>query len=183
MINEIFLDSKFKMNKTIDHFSHEVTLIRTGRATSSLLENIKVDYFGTSVPLKNIAHITVPEPQSLLVQAFDPNSLDMIEKAIVKSEVGLTPNNDGSIIRVNVPVLTEERRKELIKYVQKIAEENRVSIRNIRRYVNDQLKNLEKKHVSEDEIKRGLHNIQELTNQFIDQINSIVDRKEKEILL
>ena len=183
MENEIYSDIKSKMIKTIEHYSHEVAIIRTGRASSDILDTIKVDYYGTLSPLKNIAHVSVPEAQSILIQPFDPSSLESIEKAITVSDLGLSPNNDGNLIRLNIPALTEERRKDLVKLVHKTIEEGRIAVRNLRRDANEQFKTLEKKHeISEDNLKRCLDNIQELTDDFIKKLNTIQDDKEKEIL-
>ena len=146
-------------------------------------DRVKVDYYGTSTPLNNIAHITVPEGQLIVIQPFDPSSLEIIEKAIMSSDVGLTPNNDGSVIRLNIPSLTEERRKELVKVVHKIIEEGRVAVRNIRRDANDLLKKSEKDHdLSEDNLKRATDNIQEMTDEYIKNLNQIQDAKEKDIM-
>jgi len=183
MENEIYSDIKNKMIKTVEHYNHEVAIIRTGRASTDILDTVKVDYYGTLSPLKNIAHVSVPEPQSILIQPFDPTSLESIEKAITVSDLGLSPNNDGNLIRLNIPALTEERRKDLVKVVHKTIEEGRIAIRNLRRDANEQLKNLEKEHeLSEDNLKRSLDNIQELTDDFIKKLNNIQDEKEKEIL-
>ena len=183
MVNEIHLNTKNRMIKTIEHYSHEVAIIRTGRASVDILDSVKVDYYGTPSPLKNIAHISIPEPQSIMIQPFDPTSLEAIERAIVSSDLGLSPNNDGNIIRLNIPALTEERRQELVKVVHKIIEEGRIAIRNLRRDANEELKDLEKKHeLSEDNLERGLDNIQELTDDFIKKINEVQDSKEKDIL-
>ena len=183
MINELFLDVKDRMNKAVEHYRYEVASIRTGRASVSIMDGIKVDYYGTQTPLNNIAHITVPEGQLIVIQPFDPSSLEFIEKAIISSDVGLTPNNDGNVIRLNIPSLTEERRKELVKVVHKIIEEGRVAIRNIRRDANDHLKKSEKDHdLSEDNLRRATDNIQEMTDDHIKNLNQIQDAKEKEIL-
>ena len=183
MENEIYSDIKNRMIKTVEHYSHEVAIIRTGRASTDILDTVKVDYYGTLSPLKNIAHVSVPEAQSILIQPFDPTSLEAIERAITASDLGLSPNNDGNLIRLNIPTLTEERRKELVKVVHKIIEDGRIAIRNLRRDANEHLKELEKKHeMSEDNLKRSLDNIQELTDEFIKKFNDIQDFKEKEIL-
>jgi len=183
MINELFIDVKDRMNKAIDHYRHEVSTIRTGRASTSILDGIKVDYYGTQSPLSNIAHVTVPAGQLIVIQPFDPSSLELIEKAIIGSDVGITPNNDGNVIRLNIPSLTEERRKELMKVVKKIIEEGRVAIRNIRRDANDYVKKSEKDHdLSEDNLKRATDNIQEMTDEYIKNLNQIQETKEKEIL-
>jgi len=182
MINELFIDIKERMNKAIEHYRHELSSIRTGRASTSILDGVKVDYYGTPTPLNNIAHVTVPEGQLIVIQPFDPNSLETIEKAIIASDIGLNPNNDGNVIRLQIPSLTEERRKELIKVVHKIVEEGRVSIRNIRRDANDHLKKAEKEHdLSEDNLKRAMDNIQEMTDENIKNLNEVQDHKEKEI--
>ena len=183
MINELFIDVKDRMNKAVEHYRHEVSTIRTGRASTSILDGVKVDYYGTQSPLSNIAHITVPEGQLIVIQPFDPSSLEFIEKAIIASDVGITPNNDGNVIRLNIPSLTEERRKELMKVVNKIIEEGRVAVRNIRRDANDHLKQSEKDHdLSEDNLKRATDNIQEMTDEHIKSLNTIQEAKEKEIL-
>ena len=183
MINELFIDVKDRMNKAVEHYRHEVSTIRTGRASTSILDGVKVDYYGTQSPLSNIAHVTVPEGQLIVIQPFDPSSLEFIEKAIIASDVGITPNNDGNVIRLNIPSLTEERRKELMKVVNKIIEEGRVAVRNIRRDANDHLKQSEKDHdLSEDNLKRATDNIQEMTDEHIKSLNAIQEAKEKEIL-
>ena len=183
MINEIFVDIKNRMNKAVEHYRHEVSTIRTGRASANILDGVKVDYYGSPTPLNNIAHVTVPEGQLIVIQPFDPGSLEFIEKAIMSSDVGLTPNNDGSVIRLNIPSLTEERRKELVKVVHKIIEEGRVAIRNIRRDANELLKQSKKEHdLSEDNLRRATDNIQELTDENIKNLNQIQEAKEKDIL-
>ena len=183
MINELFIDVKDRMNKAVEHYRHEVSTIRTGRASTSILDAVKVDYYGSPTPLNNIAHVTVPEGQLIVIQPFDPSSLEFIEKAILSSDVGLMPNNDGSVIRLNIPSLTEERRKELVKVVHKIIEEGRIAVRNIRRDANDLLKKSEKEHdLSEDNLRRATDNIQEMTDEHIKNLNQIQDAKEKEIL-
>lgn len=183
MSEEIYNECKERMDKTILHYHSEISTIRTGRASTALLDSIKVDFYGTINPLNNIALISVPEPHLITIQPYDPNALEAIEKAITSSDVDLTPNNDGTIIRLSIPPLTEERRKEFIKLVHKIIEEGRVSIRNIRRDSNDKLKEMEKNHeISEDNLKIELDNIQDLTNDHIDKLNKMQDNKEKEIL-
>ena len=183
MINELFVDVKDRMNKAVEHYRHEVSTIRTGRASANILDVVKVDYYGTPTPLNNIAHVTVPEGQLIVIQPFDPSSLEFIEKAIMSSDVGLTPNNDGSVIRLNIPTLTEERRKDLVKVVHKIIEEGRVAVRNIRRDANDLLKKSEKDNdLSEDNLRRATDNIQEMTDEHIKSLNQIQEAKEKDIL-
>ena len=184
MINDIFINTKERMEKALSHCREEVATVRTGRASSSILDLIKVDYYGTMTPLTNMAHVSVPEAQLIVIQPFDPTSLESIERAILNSDVGLTPNNDGSVIRLNIPSLTEERRKEFIKVVHKMIEDGRVSIRNIRRDVNDYLKKIEKDgELSEDNLKRALENVEETTDQFIKELNDLQEMKEKELMI
>jgi len=184
MINEIFINLKDKMNKVIEHFTQEISVIRTGRASTNMLDIVKVDYYGTPTPLKNISNITSPDPQSILIQPFDPTSIEAIEKGIIASDLGMAPSNDGNVVRLSVPVLTEERRTELIKVIHKIIEEGKVGIRNLRRDANEQLKKLEKdKELSEDNLKRALDNVQEDTDTYIEKLNTILEIKEKELTL
>ena len=184
MQQEIFSEAKNKMSKAIEHYKQEVSFIRTGRASTHILNPVKVDYYGTPTPLNNVANITIPEAQLISIQPFDPSSIELIEKAITESDIGLTPSNDGNIIRLNIPTLTEERRKELVKQVHKIIEDGKIAVRNIRRDANDQLKKLEKSHdLSEDNLKRELDNIQEITNQNISRLDEVQSNKEKEILV
>ena len=184
MVDEIYQNTKERMDKAITHFQSELTSIRTGRASTSLLDNIMVEFYGTMSPLKNIALISAPDAQLITVQPYDPNALEAIEKAISSSDVGINPNNDGNIIRLSVPPLTEERRKDLIKLVHSIIEDGRVSIRNIRRDANEKLKLLEKNHdLSEDNLKIELDNIQEITDEYIKKLNNVQDLKEKDISL
>ena len=184
MINDIFVDIKDRMTKAVDHCRQEVSTVRTGRASSNILDLIKVDYYGSMTPLSNMAHVSVPEAQLIVVQPFDPTSLEPIERAILNSDLGITPNNDGSVIRLNIPSLTEERRKEFVKIVHKMIEDGRVSIRNIRRDVNDHLKKLEKEgELSEDNLKRALDNVQESTDAFIKELNNLQEMKENELMI
>jgi|TARA_B110000196_G_scaffold108533_1_gene94017 ribosome recycling factor len=184
MINDIFVDIKDRMKKAVDHCRQEVSTVRTGRASSNILDLIKVDYYGSMTPLTNMAHVSVPEAQLIVVQPFDPTSLEPIERAILNSDVGLTPNNDGNVIRLNIPSLTEERRKEFVKIVHKMIEDGRVTMRNIRRDVNDHLKKMEKDgELSEDNLKRALENVQESTDEFIKELNDLQEMKEKELMI
>ena len=184
MINDIFIDIKERMTKAVDHYRQEVSTVRTGRASSNILDLIKVDYYGTMTALSNMAHVSVPEAQMIVVQPFDPTTLESIERAISNSDVGLTPNNDGNVIRLNIPSLTEERRKEFVKVVHKMIEDGRVAIRNIRRDVNDHLKKMEKDgELSEDNLKRALDNVQETTDGFIKELNALQEMKEKELMI
>lgn len=184
MFKELFNNTEIKMKKTVEHLLQELSIISTGRASANLLDSVKVDYYGSIVPINNLAHVSAPDPQSIVVQAFDPGSLELIEKAIQNSDLGFTPNNDGNVIRINIPALTEERRNEMVKIVHKVAEENRISIRNARRDANDSIKKQQASDgVSEDEVKIWLHNTQELTDKFVKEINDIALNKEKEILI
>jgi len=184
MINDIFVDVKERMAKALDHYRQEVSTVRTGRASSNILDLIKVDYYGTMTALNNMANVSVPEAQLIVVQPFDPTSLESIERAILNSDLGLTPNNDGNVIRLNIPSLTEERRKEFVKIVHKMIEDGRVAIRNIRRDVNDHLKKMEKDgNLSEDNLKRALDNVQETTDEFIKELNALQEMKEKELMI
>ena len=183
MVEKIYNDVKNNMQKTIEHYQKEVSKIRTGRASSTMLDSILVDYYGTPQPLKNMSNVSTPEAQLIVITPFDPSSLEMIEAAISSADLGMSPNNDGSVIRLNVPVLTEERRKDLVKILHQTIEEGRVSIRNIRRDGNDQIKKLQSdENLSEDNVKIELDNIQDLTNQYIEKLNSLQSDKEKEIM-
>ena len=171
------------MRKSVEAAQRTFNTIRTGRANPSLLDRVTVEYYGADTPLKSLATISIPDSQTISIQPFDQGSLSLIEKAIATSALGLTPNNDGHVIRLNIPSLTEERRQELVKQVHGIVEDGRIAIRNIRRDSNDQLKKLEKSHdMSEDNLKRALDNIQEITNQHIETLNQIQADKEKELL-
>ena len=157
MINEIFRETQVKMAKVVEHYINEVATIRTGRANPGLVEPVRVDYYGSMSPLKNIAQISTPEPQVIVIQPFDPTSLELIERAITNSDIGLTPNNDGQIIRINIPPLTDDRRKEYVKLAHNMIEEGRVAVRNTRRESNDNLKKINKEHeLSDDNLKRSL---------------------------
>jgi len=180
----IFSEAKNKMEKALEHYKHEVSFIRTGRASTQILNPVKVDYYGVPTPLNNVANITIPEAQLISIQPFDPSTIELIEKAIIESDIGLNPSNDGNIIRLNIPSLTEERRKELVKQVDKIIEDGKIAIRNIRRDANEQLKKLEKSHdLSEDNLKRELGNIQELTDTHISSLDEVQKSKEQELLI
>ena len=183
MVNEIFKDIKERMGKAVEHNRNEVATIRTGRASINILDPVKVDYYGSLQPLKTVAQISVPEAQTITIQPFDPNSIELIEKAIVSSDIGINPNNDGNIIRLVIPALTEDRRKELVRVVHKIVEEGRISVRNVRRDGNDQLKKINNSNeLSDDNLKRALEDIQEMTNKHIEELNELQKNKEKEIM-
>ncbi len=183
MANEVVKTAKAKMEKAIKALEKEFAHVRTGRATPALLDGIKVSYYGSEMPLDQVATISVPEARTIAIQPWDVNVLPEIEKAILASELGLTPTNDGKIIRVAVPPLTEERRKELVKLVKKMGEEAKVAIRNIRRDANEKLKKQKKaKEISEDEQFRLQDEVQKLTDSFTKQVDQVVGDKEKEIL-
>ncbi len=171
------------MAKTLAAIQSDLNKIRTGRASLAIFDGIRVEYYGTPTPLNQVATMAIPESRLVTIKPWDTSIIGEIEKAILKSELGVTPINDGKIIRITIPKLTEERRKELVKLVRKKGEEGKVAIRNIRREANDWFKTLEKeKAISEDELHKGLEEIQELTNEFIKKIDEILEEKEKEIL-
>lgn len=183
MLNQVYQEMERKMAKAAETLKAEFAGIRTGRANPALLEGIKVQSYGALVPLNQVAGVSVPEPRLLVIQPWDKNALPEIEKAILKSELGLTPMNDGRVIRLPIPTLTEERRRELSKVVKKMAEDHKVAVRNIRREANDEIKKLEKdKKISEDESKKALERTQELTDKAIKGIDEVLAKKEKEIM-
>lgn len=171
-----------KMNKAVSVLKEELAGIRTGRATPALLSRIVVDYYGTQVPINQLASFSVPEPRTLVIQPFDKGAIGSMEKAILASDVGITPSNDGQVIRLNFPPLTEERRKELIKTVHHRGEEGRVAVRNVRRHSKEGLEKLEHDHtISEDDLKRAEKELQKLTDQHVAEIDEIVAHKEQEL--
>ena len=182
MIKDLLRETEDKMKKAIEALEADLRTVRTGRATPALVERVMVQYYGTPTPLEQLATISAPEPQLLTIRPYDPASLKDIERAILASELGLTPNNDGKIIRLVIPRLTQERRVELVKVVHKRLEEARVSVRNIRREAMNDLKDFEKdKLVSEDEADRGRDDLQELTDRYVKKVDESGARKEKEI--
>jgi ribosome recycling factor len=182
-IKKMVVDAKQRMDASVETVRRELSAMRTGRASLSMLDSIKVDYYGTPTPLNQVGNLGVPDPTLITVQPWDPSTLVMIEKAIRGSELDLNPQNDGKVIRIPIPPLTEERRKVLVKGAHKHAEEGRVAIRNVRRDVNDHLKKLLKSHeVSEDDEKHAMTEVQKLTDQHIEKINEILKTKEAEIL-
>ncbi len=171
------------MKKAVDLLAKEYATMRAGRASPALLEKVFVDYYGTPTPVNQLATISVPEPRLLVVQPWDKNILPQIEKAILKSDLGVTPTSDGRLIRIAIPPLTQEKRKELVKVLHKKAEETRVAVRNVRREANEQVKAEEKKGaLSEDEAKRALDEIQKLTDKYIKRIDEMLEAKEKEVM-
>lgn len=183
MIKETMADAKGRMTKATEDLRAELASVRTGRASTALLEHLKVEYYGTPTPLNQVATLGVPDPSMLTVQPWDPSLLTVIEKVIRSSDLGLNPVNDGKILKVPIPPLTEERRKELVKHVHKVLENHRTAVRNIRRDANDSLKGLLKeKKISEDDERRGLDEVQKLTDEFMGKIDAQGKSKEREIL-
>ncbi|MBE0425419.1 MAG: ribosome recycling factor [Nitrospirae bacterium] len=183
MEQELKRDINARMTRTIDALKKEFASVRTGRASLALLDEIMVNYYDTLTPLQQLASMSIPDSKQIAIQSWDPKIIPDIEKAILKSDLGLTPINDGRMIRINIPPLTEERRKQLVKAVRKKAEEAKVAIRNIRRDIIDELKKIEKqKHLSEDDVKRSLDEIQKITDSFIRKVDEILGNKEKEIM-
>ena len=183
MSSEVIMEIAEKMDKSLEAFKQELTRIRTGRASLSLLDGIKVEAYGSSMPLNQVGTLTIPESRQIVIQPWDPQVMSGIEKAILKSELGLTPVNDGKVIRINIPQLTEERRKELVKVVKKIAEEYRVAVRNHRRDAIDTLKKLKKsKDISEDELFKLQDEAQKETDSYVAKIDEVAAEKENEVM-
>ena len=182
-MQDVLKDIDGKMTAAIESVSREFASVRTGRASTALLDTVRVDYYGTLTPVNQVASISVPDARTLLIQPWEATQLQAIERAIIKSDLGLNPANDGRLIRLTMPTLTEERRKQLAKTVHKIAEEGRVAIRNIRREANDKLKGMTKdKKVSEDDERRGHDQIQKTTDRFVSKVDELLKKKEQEIL-
>jgi len=183
MIDAVKDEAKEKMGKSINSLKSELKKVRTGRASLSLLDDIKVEYYGSMTPLNQLATLSIPESRLITIQPWDVSSVNTIEKAILKSNIGLTPSNDGKIIRITIPPLTEERRKDIVKQVNKMCEDYRVAIRNVRRDANDMLKQLKKDgDASEDEVFKAQEDVQKLTDEHIKMIDDIYKEKEKEVL-
>lgn len=183
MIDELRQDTQNRMDKSIDALKHELSRVRTGRASLSLLDGIRVDYYGTPTPLNQMASLSIPESRLILIQPWDTSVIKEIEKALLKSDLGLTPSSDGKVVRIAIPPLTEERRKQLVKVVYKIGEEHKVAVRNIRREANEMLKTFKKdSEISEDDAFKAQEETQKITDAFIRQIDDTVKAKEKEIL-
>lgn len=174
---------KAKMDKTIEALKFEFTTIRAGKANPQMLDKIRVDYYGTPTPINQVGSISVPEPRTLMINPWDKSAMKEIEKAIRNSDLGFNPTNDGEVIRISVPALTEERRKELCKQAKKAAEEFKVRIRNERRDANDKLKKLEKEgEITEDDLKKAQDNVQKMTDKYTKEIDTLLDAKEKDIM-
>jgi ribosome recycling factor len=183
MAEDIFEDGERRMQKAVEVLRQDLSAIRTGRASPALIERIQVDYYGVPTPINQVASISIPEARLLVIQPWDRKLLTDIEKAIQKSDLGINPNNDGQVIRLNVPPLNEERRREMVKSVHKKLDEHKVAVRNIRRDVHDKLRDREKKkEISEDELKRSTDRLQKLTDRFVDEMEKVGKTKELEIL-
>lgn len=183
MSEKVINDLEEKMDKSLKNLQGDLNKVRTGRASLALFDDIRMDYYGTPTPLNQMATLSVPESRLIIIQPWDPNMIGEIEKAILKSELGVTPTNDGKIIRLTIPRLTEERRRELVKIIKKMGEGGKVAIRNIRRDANEDLKDMEReKLISQDELHQHLDKIQKVTDGFIQKIDEALNAKEKEIL-
>ncbi|TRZ65892.1 ribosome recycling factor [bacterium] len=183
MIKDILKQSGDRMSKAVEHIGAEFVKIRTGKASVGLLEGIKVDYYGTPTPVNQVGNLSTPDVHTITVQPWDKTVIPAIEKAILNSNLGLNPSNDGTVVRIPIPALNEERRKDLVKLIKKMAEEGRVAVRNIRRDEIEKLKKTEKsEHISEDDRKHGENEIQKLTDKYIKEIDEVLAKKEKEIM-
>ncbi len=183
MTKDVIASMKKNMEKTIDSLRKEYQKVRTGRASTALLEDIKVVYYDSPTPINQVAAIAVPEARVITIQPWEAKLLPLIEKAILNANIGLTPSNDGKLIRLSLPPLTEERRKEIVKQLKKMAEESKIAVRNIRRDAIDSLKKLEKdKKISEDDLKRAEKDVQDVTNGFIAKVDEVLAAKEKEVM-
>ena len=183
MIGEIMSDARTAMDKAVKAFKKELTRVRTGRASITLLDDVRVDYYGVPTPLNQVATLSVPEPRLITVQPWEKNLVPVIEKALFKADLGLTPSSDGLLIRLPVPALTEDRRREMAKSIKRMGEDAKISVRSARRDANDTLKMLEKeKEITEDDLKRTEKDVQQLTDEFVGLIESVVENKEKEIM-
>lgn len=183
MISDLVQDAERRMSKAVEAAQHDYQTIRTGRANPALLERINVEYYGSTMPVNQVATISVPEPRMIMIAPWDKTAIPHIERAIIKSDLGLTPMSDGNVVRLNIPQLTEERRKDLIKLLHRKAEEHRVAVRNIRRDANEHLKQAEKSgEAPEDDVHRAQDQIQKLTDKYIEQIDQITKSKEAELM-
>lgn len=183
MISDVMNETERKMKKAVEAAQQDYTTIRTGRANPVLLEKVTVDIYGSAMPINQLATVSVPEPRQLVIAPWDKSAIPAIERAIQKSDLGLTPSSDGNVVRLNIPHLTEERRKEMIKLLHKKAEEHRVAVRNVRREANEDLKKLEKAHeASEDDVRRATEQVQKMTDKYIEQIDEITRIKEAELM-
>jgi len=183
MRDRVISEAKKRMAQSLENTQHEFNTIRTGRASAALLDNVYIDYYGTRTILKHAANISIPEARMILISPYDPKFLKEIETQIIKSDLGINPTNDGKVIRLAIPPLNEERRRELVKLVKKVAEDGRVAIRNIRRDANDEFRKMESDgEITEDDLINSQKEVQEVTDEFIEKINTALDQKEKEIM-
>jgi ribosome recycling factor len=181
VIDELLGEAETKMHQAVEHLQGEFATVRTGRANAGILHRVMVDYYGAPTPLQQLASVSVPEPQLLVIQPYDRSSLNGIERAIQMSSLGLNPSNDGTIIRLSFPPLTEERRRELIKLVRHLAEEGRVAVRNVRRHSKSDMESLQGE-ISEDDVRRGEDDLQSMTDRFINKVDELLEHKEAELL-
>ncbi len=182
-MDEILKEAERKMGVSLDHLHHEFAKVRTGRASVSIVEDLKVDYYGSPTPLSQAATLGTPDPRTITIQPWDQTLLSAIEKSIQASDLGLNPANDGKIIRLTIPPLTEERRKELGKVVRKYGEECKIAIRNVRREINDQFKQMEKSHeMSEDDSRKGQEQLQKITDRLVKEVDTVTQIKEKDLM-
>ena len=182
-LNEIYKYAEEKMAKAIDAVDHEFGGLRTGRASVALIDNLQIEAYGSRMPLKQAATISTPDARTLVIQPFDKSLMSVVEKAILGSNIGMTPNNDGKVIRLNIPPLTEERRKELVKMAKKHAEDGRISIRNVRRQANDEIKKSQKDNgIAEDEAEKATKHVQEITDKYVKEVDTLLAKKEKDIM-
>ncbi len=182
-LDEVYKSAEEKMRKAIDSVEHDFTGLRTGRASVAFVDNVQVEAYGNRLPLKQVATISTPDSRTLIIQPFDKSTMASVEKALLSANLGMTPNNDGKVIRLNIPPLTEERRRELAKMAKKMAEDGRIAIRNIRRTANDEVKKSEKEYdMTEDERERATKHVQELTDRYVKEIDTVMAKKEKDIM-
>jgi ribosome recycling factor len=183
MIDDTKQEAKEAMEKAIAALQRDFNRVRTGRASLSILDGVRADYYGVPTPLNQMASLSIPEPRLILIQPWDPKTCEAIEKALLKSDLGLTPNNDGKVVRISIPALTEERRKELSKVVRKMGEDTKVAVRNARRDANEMLKEFKKEgDISEDDAFRGQEQVQKITDDFVAKVDELMEAKEKEIM-
>jgi ribosome recycling factor len=183
MVDDVLKEAEGKMQKAVEVLRRDLAGLRTGRASPALVERLQVEYYGTPTPLNQLANVSVPEPRLLVIQPYDKSSLGPIEKAILKSDLGLNPTNDGRVVRLAIPQLTEERRRDLVKVARKKVEEGRVAVRNCRRDAHEHLSKLQKdKQISEDDAKRAQERLQKVTNAYVEEVDAVGEKKEQEIL-
>lgn len=183
MLDEVISESKDSMGRAVESLKREMSKVRTGRASVSLLDDVRVDYYGTPTPLNQVGTLAVPEARLITITPWEKQIIPEIEKAIMKSDLGLNPASDGQLIRIAIPALTEERRKEMVKVIRRMGEDAKIAVRNARRDANDNLKMLEKeKEISEDDLKRGEKQVQDVTDSFVEKVDEVVAHKEKEVM-